>query len=300
MATHRKSLIKEVMDRLDACMALDQSRGRAKEIAHTAHQSTWAFTTGKIHSYKTRSVYQEHALNFVNWVRDTYGIKRIEDLDERIRDLSAEFLQARLDEGKSPYTLRVIRAALRMVFGDRTLMEEIQLPKRARSAITRSRGEKAHDRHFNPENWPKLINFLKATGLRRDELKMLRAGDILEHEPDSGSLYYSQTVVKVWNGKGGKMRTVPVLAGHEQAVLTAKESLADDDIVFPRIPKHLDVHSYRREFAQALYLYHASGRDLPPVEGRLKRKDYDRNAAKQVTLALGHNRIEVILHHYIR
>ncbi len=114
------------MDRLDACMALGQSRGKAKEEARAAHQKTWAFTTGKIHSYKTRSVYQEHALNFVNWVRDTYGIKRIEELDERIRDLSAEFLQAKVDEGKSPYTLQLIRSALRMVFGDRTLMEEVE------------------------------------------------------------------------------------------------------------------------------------------------------------------------------
>ncbi len=288
------------MDRLDACMALEQSRGKAKEAAKAANQKTWAFTTGKIHSYKTREVYQEHALHFANWARDTYEIKRIEDLDERIRDLTAEFLQARLDEGKSAYTLQVIRAALRMAFADRTLMQEVELPRRTRSTITRSRGPKAHDKHFNPKNWPELVNFLKATGLRRDELKLLRAKDIVEHEPDPTSPYYGQTVVKVWNGKGGKMRTVPVLIGYEQDVLLVKENLAEEDLVFLRIPKHLDVHSYRREFAQALYLYHAPGYSLPPTEGRLKRKDYNRDAAEDVTHALGHGRIDVILRHYIR
>ncbi len=145
-----------------------------------------------------------------------------------------------------------------------------------------------------------MVNFLKATGLRRDELKMLRARDIIEHDPDPDSPYFGQTVVQVWNGKGGKSRKVPVLAGQEQSVLSVKEGLADDDRVFPRIPKHLDVHSYRREFAQALYLYHAPGRGLPPVEGRLKRTDYDRDAAERVSHALGHNRVEVVLDHYIR
>lgn len=299
MGTHRKSVVKEMLDRLDGLMALEQSRGQAKEVARAAHQKTWAFSTGKIHSYKTRQTYQEHAINFVKWARDAYGLKRLELIDERAGDLTAEFLQARVDEGKSAYTLQAMRAALRMAFGNRSLMEEVPLPKRNMSAITRSRGPKAHDKHFNPENWPTLVNFLKATGLRRDEIKMARAEDILEREPDPQSRYYGQTVVKVWNGKGGKARTVPVLAGQEQAVLSVKEGLADQDLVFPRIPKHLDVHSYRREYAQALYLSHAPGHSLPPA-GRLKRGSYHRAAAEEVTQALGHNRIDVVLRHYIR
>jgi hypothetical protein len=60
------------------------------------------------------------------------------------------------------------------------------------------------------------------------------------------------------------------------------------------------VHSYRREYVQALYLYHAPGRTLPPATGRLKANDYDRDAAYEVTLALGHNRIDVVLCHYLR
>jgi integrase len=289
-----------MLDRLDGLMALEQSRGQAKEQARLAGTKTWAFSTNKIHSFKSRQTYQEHALNFVTWARDIYGLKQLAFIDERARELTAEYLQMRVDEGKSAYTLQVIRAALRMVFSDRTLMQEVELPKRARSQITRSRGKKAHDKHFNPDNWPTLIRFIQATGLRRDELKLLRAKDIVEHDLDPYSLYYGQMVVQVWNGKGGKERTVPVLFGCEQDVLRAKEGLASGDVVFSRIPKHLDVHSYRREYAQALYLYHTPGRSLPSAEGRLKRKDYDRDAAYQVTLALGHNRIDVVLRHYIR
>lgn len=289
-----------MQDRLNGLMALEQSRGQAKEEARAAQQRTWAFTTGKIHSYKSRQTYQEHALNFVRWARDAYGLKQLAQIDERVRELAAEYLQARLDEGKSPYTLQVIRAALRMAFSDRTLMQEVALPRRARATITRSRGDKAHDRDFQPANWPELIGFLQATGLRRDEVKLLRAGDILEREPDARSPYCGKPVVKVWNGKGGKQRTVPVLGGREETVLSVKATLAAEAIVFPRIPRHLDVHSYRREYAQALYLQCAPGRSLPPPQGRLKPADYDRAAAFEVSRALGHNRIEVILEHYIR
>lgn len=236
----------------------------------------------------------------MKWARDAYGLKRLELIDERASELTAEFLQARVDEGKSAYTLHVIRAALRLVFDNRKLMSEVTLPKRSRSTITRSRGKEAHNKHINPDNWPKLVKALQATGLRRDELKLLRAGDIRERETDPESEYYGQTLVKVWNGKGGKMRTIPVLAGHEQDVLSLKEGLADEEIVFPRILKHLDVHSYRREYAQALYLYYALGFSLPPAEGRLKRGSYHRAAALAVTHALGHNRIDVVLRHYIR
>ncbi len=175
LGTHHKSVVKEMLDRLDGLMALQQSRGKAKEAARADGQKTWAFTTGKIHSYKSRQTYQEHALTFVDWARDTYGLKQLAQIDERAGELTAEFLQARVDEGKSAYTLQVIRAALRMVFSDRMLMSEVPLPRRTRSTITRSRGPKAHDKHFNPDNWPQLVRFLQATGLRRDELKLLHA-----------------------------------------------------------------------------------------------------------------------------
>lgn len=295
MAAHRKSLIREVLDRLDQRMALHESRGLAKEEARAAGQSTWAFSTGKIHSYKTRSVYQEHVLNFANWARNTHGLKHLAPIEACADQLATAYLQLLLDQGKSPYTLQTIRSALRLFFADRQLANQIRIPWRARTMITRSRGEKKHDRHLQPANWQSLIDFLRATGLRRDELKMLRVGNIREHDLVTGA-----PAVHVLNGKGGKSRIVPVLPGQEQAVLSMKAGRAADDLVFPRIPKHLDVHSYRREYAQTLYLYHAPGRSLPQPSGRLRAADYDRTAAKLVTEALGHNRVDVVLRHYIR
>jgi hypothetical protein len=72
-----------------------------------------------------------------------------------------------------------------------------------------------------------------------------------------------------------------------------------DERVFPRIPSHLDVHALRREFAQGLY-QDLSGRPLPLVTGRLRSEDYDDEAVALVSRALGHNRLDVVLRHYLR
>lgn len=291
--SHSKSLIREIVERLDSLMAIGESRGKAKEEARAAGEETWAFSTGKIHSFKTRQVYQEHALRFGRWARDMYGIKQFASLEARADELASDYLRKNLEEHKSASTLQTIRASLRMLFGNRELAQAVPLPKRSRKQITRSRGPKKHDRQFQPNNWPDLLRFLDATGLRRDEVKMLKVGDIQEHD--------GQTVVIVRRGKGGKERTVVVDAERAQDVLSMKTGRADDERVFARIPRHLDVHSYRRNFAQHRYLHHAPGRDLPPAEkDRLSPKDYDHAAAQKVTEALGHNRRSVILGHYIR
>ncbi len=293
MATHRKSIVRECLDRLDSKMAIGESRRAAKQAVRSSEGPKWSISSGKIHSYKTRSTYQEHSVRFAKWARSEHSIKNLEQLDERANALPSEYLRLHIEQSKSPYTLQAERAALRLFFDNRQLANDVTLPRRTRETITRSRGAAAHDRHFQPLNWQPLIKFLQATGLRRTELLHLRCKDM--YRDHSGHVY-----VHVESGKGGREREVPVLPGRESDVWTIKENRPDDDRAFERIPKHLDVHSYRREFAQALYLYHAPGRTLPPAEGRLKRKDYDRAAAERVTWALGHNRIDVVLRHYIR
>jgi hypothetical protein len=106
--------------------------------------------------------------------------------------------------------------------------------------------------------------------------------------------------VHVKNGKGGKAREVPVLKGREEDVLAVVQGRAPNEKVFDHIPGHMDVHSYRRDSAQRRYLQHAPDQALPPVEGRLRRDEYDPVAAQQVSWALGHNRLDVVLRHYLR
>jgi hypothetical protein len=294
VATHRKSIIKQTIDRFDGLMAINESRGKAKEAAKEAGEYQWAFTTGRIHSFKTRSVYQEHTLRLVTWARATYQIKDLAHLDARADELATTWLQQRVASGKSPYTLQLERAALRMFFSDRALASTVTIPLRTRETITRSRGPKVGDMHIQLANWQPLITFLRATGLRRQEARDLHCRDIHQHQDSS-------MTVHVASGKGGKIRDVPVLPGREQDVLATTVGRAPEEKVFVRIPTRIDVHSYRREYAQALYLHYAPpGSQLPPATGRLRPQDYDRAAAERVSWALGHKRIDVIARHYLR
>src|SRR5207302_9182625 len=246
-----------------------------------------------IHSHTTRKVYQQHTLDFINWARTDHGITRLAWLDERADELAAQYLAAHVAAGKSAYTVQTERAALRLFFSNWCLADEEVIRTRTRRTITRSRGPAGHDRHFQPTHWQAHIRFAQACGLRRAELRDLRVRDV--YTAEDGTLF-----VHVKNGKGGKAREVPVLPGHEEDVLAVVQGRAPHERVFDHIPRHMDVHSYRRDSAQRRYLQHAPGQALPPVEGRLGRDDYDPAAAQQVSWALGHNRLDVVLRHYLR
>jgi integrase len=288
-----QEIVREALDRLDSKMAIGQSRRDAKRAIREERGRTWSVSTGLIHSFKARSVYQEHTIRFVKWARTTHHILSLAQLDSCANDLATAYLQQQRTSGKSPYTLQAERAALRLFFDNRELASSVAIPRRARTSITRSRGPKEHDRHFQAANWQPLIRFLQAAGLRRNEVRHLRIRDICQGHD-------GQLLVHVANGKGGRVRDVPVLPGHEADVLAVSAGRDPEARTFERIPRHLDVHSYRREYAQALYLYYAPGRQLPPATGRLSKQDYDEAAAQRVSWALGHNRVSVALDHYLR
>jgi len=289
---HRKSIIRQALDRLDERMAIGESRRAAKQERRAADEHVWTFSTGRMHSHKTRQVYQEQVLRFVNWARDTCQVKTLEELDARANELASAYLQQEIGAGKSPYTLQTIRSALRLFFADPTLARAVTLPRRTRAAITRSRGPAARDRHVQPANWQPFFRFARACGLRRSELRRLRVEDILRDEQ-------GRLVVQVQRGKGGKARRAPVLPGYEQEILAVVAGRPVDERVFARLPD-TDIHALRREYAQALYLSSTGGAALPPPTGRLRRADYDLEAVRQVSRALGHNRLDIVLAHYLR
>ena len=290
----RKSIIREAIERLDSLMAIGQSRFQAKQAQRaTSPEVGWTVSTGKIHSHTTRKVYQQQILAFINWARAQHGITRLALLDERADELATQYLAGHVSAGRSAYTVQTERAALRLFFGNWGLAAAVVIPRRTRTTITRSRGPASHDRHFQLTHWQAHIRFAQACGLRRAELRDLRVRDV--YTAEDGTLF-----VHVKNGKGGRPREVPVLSGQEEEVLGVIRGREPHEKVFDHIPKHMDVHSYRRDSAQRRYLQQAAGQALPPLEGRLRREDYDPAATQEVSWALGHNRLDVVLRHYLR
>lgn len=289
----RKGIIYATLERLHHLTTLKESRYQAKAARRASGERIWAFSTGKIHSLTTRGVYQQHILAFVNWVRGTYHLTHLEQVDARADELVTAYLAQHLAADRSPYTLQTERAALRLFFSDRRLAAALALPPRAREQIRRSRGPVAQDQEIQLRNWQREIAFLQACGLRRAEALALRVQDIQTFSD-------GHVVVHVRRGKGGRSREVPVLPGHEQAVLAVVAGRGPEEQAIERLPVRLDVHSFRRAYAQALYLYYAPGRTLPPPHGRLKPSDYDEAAARLTSEALGHSRPSVALIHYLR
>lgn len=291
---HRKGIIYAAIERFDSLMAIGKSRHLAKQaLRATADKQSWTLSSGKIHSHITRKVYQQHTLAFINWARQHHAIVRLEQLDERADELACQYLIEHLAAGKSAYSVQTQRSALRMFFGRRDLAASVTIPARLRTAITRSRTPLAGNPHFQPEHWPDLVTFARATGLRRSELRDVRVRDVSRKEQ-------GQLVVHVTNGKGGRSRDVPVLPGYEQHILAVIDGRPPGERVFRSIPKHMNVHGYRRAFAQARYLDYAPEYALPPRDCRLKAQDYDHEAAREVSRSLGHNRLDVLTRHYLR
>jgi integrase len=283
------------MKRLDSLMAVGESRHQAKQaIRDATEEKKWSVSTGKIYSHTTRRVYQQQILAFADWVKKTYDVSNPAIVDTNAEAWVSQYLRERIEQGNSPYTLQTIRSALRLCFWPE-LAASVELPKRRRSAITRSRVPVKHDAHFQPKNWPHHVLFAEATGLRRAEMRDLRVGDVTMK--DDGSIW-----VHVTNGKGGKARDVVVLAGYEQGILAIIEGRDPSEHVFTHIPKSMDVQSYRRASAQARYQQLAPERALPLAGAeRIKPTDYDATAAQEVSESLGHSRRRrsTILNHYL-
>src|SRR5262249_41215119 len=141
---------------------------------------------------------------------------------------------------------------------------------------------KAMDKKFSVERNRDLVDFCRATGLRRRELRVLRVDRVYRAD--------GRLMVFVEQGKGGRPRTVPVLRALENRVLGIIEGKKPDQLVIECIPVRADIHGYRREYANAIYEEWA-GR-------KYDARDKDRDVMLVVSAALGHNRQDVISRNY--
>ena len=80
---------------------------------------------------------------------------------------------------------------------------------------------------------------------------------------------------------------------------------AADGRVWPHVSSSADIHSYRADYCQRIYLQHARPIDQIPTSDRYycrgdrKGLILDKSAMLEASRALGHNRIDVIASHYL-
>lgn len=279
-----KSIKYQVEGMLRDKLAIGQSRHEAKIEAEN--------NPAGIYSWGTYNSYKACDIRFANWVKENYHIKTVADM----KSYAKEYIRYRQEQNMSAWTVSSESAAIAKMYGCGIRDLGIDTITRNRSAIKRSRGEV---KDFNVNKHADLVNFCRATGLRRHEILQVKAKDI--------SWRGTELVVHVNQGKGGQPRDVPVLAVHEQDVLKLSKNLKPEDKLFPKekVPSMAPIHKYRAEYAKEQYNHIA--RDLNTLSRNEKyycRKDkkgvvYNRQALRAVSEMLGHHRIDVIAEHYL-
>lgn len=280
---HRKSIVKEATDTLRNFVAYGQSKHADKL------QNGGKPAMNKIYSYSTMSNYTDAAVRFVKWARDSHGCKTL----AQAKQYTGEYLQQRIDKRLSAWTIRRDAAALGKLFQTSTTDLGVQLPVRHRKNVTQHRTE-ASKGHFSEARHKDLVDFCRATGLRRHEVAQLRPEHVTQMD--------GRTFVWVRQGKGGRARVVEALDGSRVAEIATKAKSEGRDLIFGQsISKYAPIHEYRADFARELYrrVANPDASSLPRSEQYICRKDmrgtvFDRRAMQIVSTQLGHNRLNVV------
>ena len=104
--------------------------------------------------------------------------------------------------------------------------------------------------------------------------------------------------------KGGRERYAPIIGDKDLVICLCKQ--AGDGKVFEKVPSGADIHSYRRDYATAIYWQHArpleqlTAKEKYYCRGDRKGEVFDRAAMRIASNALGHGRIAVIAGHYLK
>lgn len=297
------SLTKQIQDVFDSKLAIGESKYQDKLEGKKTFNDITALTQDKIYSWATYKSYMKQANYFAKYCKDTYGCRTLEECKSYVD----EWLQKQIEEGKSAYTQKLRACSLAKLYNCKST-DFIKTEVRNRENISRSRGVKVRDKHFAEHKHKDLVEFCKSTGLRRKELRVL-TGDKLVYKKEEDKYYIKVNV----GSKGGRERLAPIIRNVESVVERMRS--AGTNKVFDKIPLAADIHSYRADYATAIYKAHArplgelkcnlgvkggNTGDVYVCRGDLKGVVYDRKAMEVASKALGHNRISVIAAHYIR
>lgn len=248
-----------------------------------------------IYSWQTYRSYIKQLGLFAKWCKDTHGARYVKEC----RQYVAEYMQTR--SKLSVWTQKLDMAALQKLYQeypkDGQKSFGITLQPRLRKDIKRSRQQAIRDKDFSESNNKDLIIFCRCTGLRRSELQELHGTDLTA---DGLQLHV------IRNTKGGRWRMAPITGTAEEIAMVQRMcQAAGDSRVWPHVPPSADIHSYRADYCQRVYLQHARSIDQIPsadkyyCRGDRKGLILDKSAMLEASRALGHNRIDVIASHYL-
>lgn len=271
-----------------------------------------------IYSIKTMEAYKQTAQEFSHWMKKHYPeVKNIKDVE---RFHTKMYLEQRQEEGKSPWTLSKEMSAFNKIFNHNLTKVECGLQLRSYKDTTRSRLDRDHDRKYNAENYRQQIDFAQAFGVRRESI----FGGHYQVKDVSLFRYNERVYVSVIE-KGGRYREAPCLERMQATIekhfpqipereLTPLNELqtagkqqfqaiynTSENYLFDKYTNKIDNHAFRHEYARNLYKELQEQRDQTDEQRDITLyRGYDREILQEVSEALGHSRVSIVVEHYLR
>ena len=244
-----------------------------------------------IYSYNTYNAYKQTSIEFTRWLQQTHP--DVKNINQITFNHAKEYLSYRQDSGKSKWTVDKDMAALNKVLKLEMTKKEIGLARKSYKESVRSRKDAKMDKKYNPEKYKDQITVAKATGIRRQSM--------LKISPENFIFDRNGVVISVKvKEKGGKTRIAKILDVYKQDVTNIiNQSIKEKGMsekLFDKYTSKIDNHAFRGEYARNLYqeLIDKQGFNKADVQG------YDSNVLKTVSRNLGHERISVVIQHYLR
>lgn len=266
---YSKDLHQQAYDRLTGMQAFGESKKEA--VANGTEKE-------KIFSFNTYKSYWKHTKYFIKYIKENHPeCTTLKSAKKYVN----EWLQARMDQGLSAWTVQLEAKAMGKLYGISPDDENyFKPPKRNREDIKRSRGDRVRDKHFSKTNNDELIKFCKGTGLRRAELGELRGKDLVTREQIEAEisqlegrpaeeltpadtkrlemlqdtrLFEGDYFTHVRNGKGGRERMSPIIGPNTEQIVERIKSTPAEEKVWQHIHQSADIHGYRAEYATIIY-----------------------------------------------
>lgn len=331
---YSKDLNHQAYDRLIQMLRAGEGTNKKEAIANGTDRE-------KIFSYETYRSYYKHVKYFVRYVNERHP--ECTTLKKARRYVN-EWLQYRVDHGGqdgkplSAWTITLERQALGKLYGiTPDDPNYFVAPQRHRADIVRSRRDAVRDAGFSEANNDELIKFCLGTGCRRNVLERLRGSDLAtrdEIRDEIGALEgrnalsdteyrHLETLrdameqfpdreyfVHHRRDKGGREHYAPIIGEHTEQIVARFRATGPDQKVWQHVSTMADIHSYRADYATALYKELARPLEQIPYDRVNKgsgcryqsevyccKKDekgkrMDKRAMLKVSKALGHSRLE--------
>ena len=265
-----------------------------------------------IHNPNSASAYRQTVKEVCSWLKenkaDVWSSKNLAQVN---KDVCYEYLKYR-DQSCSADTVSKDMSALNKVLNLELNKKEGDLQQRSYKNVTRSRVSRGMDKAYNPKNYIKQIEFAQAFGLRRESIL---GGDY--QVKDSSLFTRGNRVYCSVIEKGGRYREAPCLDKYQDIILERynvveresfivgknvdKEGFKElyhnsGELLWDKYTAKIDNHAFRAEYARDLYNQIAEQK----TEIKNDYRGYDKEIVREVSKALGHNRLNVVVEHYLR